>query len=210
MAMLKLRGLSMLQTRLNVRRMVGGAVGLLVFLALSAPVYSASIELTPGSPGMLGINQPGNNNCEPDCVYDAFGLINDGSLGLLYKSDVAGSDGGTFDGSYNTSYANTPSDPSDALIQHVSGEPSISCPDCYLAIKNGDHAPNYYFYDLGSWDGLMDIEMSGFWPAGGAISHVAIWGSEGEPSNEIPVPGTGLLMGLSLAAFGLWRWKAQY
>ena len=214
MVMLKLRGLSMLQTRSNVRRMVGGALGLMVFLALSGPAFSSPIVLTPSTPGVLGIDQPGNNNCEPECVYDAFGLTNDGTLELLYKSDVGGSDEGAFDEFYNTSYDNTPGDPSDALLEHVEGESSITCPECFLAIKDGNHAPNYYFYDLESWDGLMDIEMSGFWPAGGAISHVAIWGREGDVEEvpgggEVPEPGTVLLFGSGLAGLGLWRWRTN-
>ena len=48
-------------------------------------------------------------------------------------------------------------------------------------------------FDISSWDGTMDIVMTGFWPDQGAISHVDIIG------NEVPVPaavwlfGTGLL-----------------
>lgn len=183
------------------------AVGVLGTMALSA--QAAVIQLNPASPGIIGgdtLTPPtGPSNCEPGCVYDAFGLANDGSLELLYKSDVGGGDSGTFASSYNTEFFNTPSDPSDATISWIVDQPAITCPSCYLAIKNGNSTPTYYFYDLSSWDGTSDIVLTGFWAnTQGAISHVSIWGKD-SPQFDVAEPATLGLLGLSLLGFGLAR-----
>jgi hypothetical protein len=158
-------------------------------------------------------------NCEPDCIYTAFSLTNDpgtaDDLILYYKSDVSGtsgtgSDSGFFAGSYNTTFSNDADDPEDALIEHISGA-FISCPECYLAIKDGSSDPNYYFYDLASWNGLDDIELQDFWPEKGAISHISIWGREdgGGGDDEIPEPGILFLMGAGLMGLGYARRRKQ-
>ncbi|MDC8444631.1 MAG: PEP-CTERM sorting domain-containing protein [Nitrosomonas sp.] len=165
-----------------------------------------AIIITPSTAGIIlgsSLTPPtGPANCEPNCVYNAFnvnGGVNNGSLSLLYKSDVSGtsgigSDSGTFAASYMTTFSNTATDPSNALIDYISGA-SITCPDCYLAIKDGNHAPTYYFYNLASWNGTEDIILRDFWPQQGAISHVSIWG---KPSTSIPEPGIVLLLGIGL------------
>jgi hypothetical protein len=93
-----------------------------------------------------------------------------------------------------TTFSNTATDPANALIDYISG-PSITCPECYLAIKDGNQTPSYYFFDLASWNGTDDIELQGFWPNQGAISHVSIWG---KPSTSVPEPGIVLLLGIGL------------
>jgi hypothetical protein len=182
------------------------AVGVLGSMALSA--QAAVINLDPTSPGIIGgdtLTPPtGAANCEPGCVYDAFGLANDGSLELLYKADVGSGDSGDFADSYNTVFSNTANDPSDATISYILGQPAIVCPSCYLAIKDGNATPSYYFYDLSGWDGVSDIVLTGFWPNGGAISHVSIWGLE-QPQFDVAEPATLGLLGLSLLGFGLAR-----
>jgi hypothetical protein len=172
-------------------------------LALLTPALTeaATIFLTPESPGIVGQTlDPAN--CEPECLEDALGV--DAGV-LLYKSDQGGGDSGTFAGSYDTEYFNTPGDPEDATISYTGGA-SISCPACYLAIKDGNSSPNWYFYDLAAWDGISDIVMTGFFPGKGAISHVSIWGNpeeEGGGEEEgatVPEPASLLLFGLGVAA----------
>jgi len=83
-----------------------------------------------------------------------------GTLDELYKMDVgAGSDTGPYAGSYQTTFSNTATDPSDALIQYISGA-SITCPDCFLLIKDGNHSPAQYIFDIGIWNGTEDISMT--------------------------------------------------
>lgn len=160
-----------------------------------------AIVITPSTAGIIlgsSLTPPtGPSNCEPNCVYNAFNInggVNDGSLSLLYKGAVGNPDEGTFAASYVTTFSNTAANPSNALIDYIAG-PSITCPDCYLAIKDGNHAPTYYFYDLASWNGTEDIVLRNFWPQKGAISHVSIWG---KPSTNVPEPGIVLLLGIGL------------
>lgn len=160
-----------------------------------------AIVITPSTAGIIlgsSLTPPtGPSNCEPNCVYNAFNInggVNDGSLSLLYKGAVGNPDEGTFAASYVTTFSNTAANPSNALIDYIAG-PSITCPDCYLAIKDGNHAPTYYFYDLASWNGTEDIVLRNFWPQKGAISHVSIWGKS---STNVPEPGIVLLLGIGL------------
>lgn len=189
----------------------------ILLAALAALVLTAvpaqALMLTPTTSGMLSGNL-GAANCEPGCVYDAFGLLNDGSLSLLYKADVGRDDNdprgpaptaysGTFAGSYTTVFSNTEFDPSNATISYVAPMPAIVCGTCYLVIKDGNQTPSYYFYNLSlapGWNGNDDIIMSGFWPGDGAISHVAIWGAS---TASVPEPGLLALMGIGLTGMGI-------
>lgn len=173
-----------------------------------------ALLITPSTPGIiLGSSlTPATTsaNCESGCVYTAFGLTNDGSLSLLYKADVgtatnpATVESGSFAGSYGTVFSNTALDPADALITYDGApDPFMSCPACYLAIKDGNHAPTYYFFNLAGWNGTDELRLTGFWPNQGAISHVSIWGSS--IPTKVPEPGSLALLGAGLLALGAMR-----
>ncbi len=183
-------------------------VGLLSFLlVLGVGTHAFALNLTPEDM-IPGTDEMGPSNCEAGCVYETFGLVDDGSLQLLYKADVGGGDSGTYAGDYTTVFNNTPTDPSDALISW-NGVDAIICEACYLAVKDGNQDPAYYFYNLSLWDGMENLNLTGFWPNAGAISHVSIWGIEGDGPGGTPTPepGTMFLMGSGLAGLGFWRWK---
>jgi len=162
-----------------------------------ASAANATIVLNPGNtiPGLPGM---GPSNCEPGCVNTIFGTS---GLSLLYKSnedgDLVGDDSGTYAGSYSTWYYNDIGDPGNALLFYTGGS-DIDCPSCYLAIKDGNQTPAYYFYNLSAWDGHETLSLENFWPGKGAISHISIWGRSTPTS--VPEPSTMALLGLGLLA----------
>lgn len=170
---------------------------LILVLSFAATAQASTIALTPSSPGVIGGVCVGN---EPACVYTAFGLLDNGSLVLYYKGDLGNADQGSFEAYYDTLFTSTPTDPSNATITWVGTAPNfITCPACYLVIKDGiGHTPPYYFYNLSTWNGMDTIELTGFWPNGGAISHVSIWGVAESQLQLVPEPASLILLGMGL------------
>jgi hypothetical protein len=119
-------------------------------------------------------------------------------LQSLYKQDVgAGSDSGSFAASYQTSFANSSTDPEDALIVLVAGMDPIDCGICYLVVKDGNHSPAQYIFNLSMLGMINSLSATNFWPQGGAISHVEIVGK----LSPVPVPAAVWLFGTALIGF---------
>jgi hypothetical protein len=181
-------------------------IKLLMVLALFMAGMQANatiITLSPGTEIDCGGTGCGGVGIGPGTsAIDSY-ITSTYSVTGLYKDNVGGSEEGGFLSSYETTFSNTASDPEDALIEYISG-PTISCPECYLLVKDGNHAPMWYLFDIGSWDGVMDIDMQDFWPNGGAISHVSIYGGE---NGDVPEPGPLALLALGLIGVGLRRLK---
>lgn len=113
----------------------------------------------------------------------------------LYKKDAPTAESGSFAGSYDTVFNG---DLSGGTISWVSSQPYINLSSIYLLVKDGNHVPAWYLFDISNWNGQSDIVMSGFWPEGGAISNVGIWGGTS------PVPDGGSMATLlGMALFGL-------
>ena len=121
---------------------------------------------------------------------------------LAYKMNVSGPEVGPFAAPYSTSFFNTPSDPADATISYISG-PKITAEDIYLLVKDGNHNPKGYLFDISSWNGMENLVLTGFWPNQGAISHVSIY-TRGNAS--VPDGGaTLMLLGIGLSSLAAAR-----
>ena len=144
---------------------------------------------------------PSNNPYYPSIsnpIYDnpnaeVVSLVTGNTVQELYKQDQGVSDEGPFASSYNTEFSNEPLDPEDATITYVASMPFISGSPLYLLVKDGKQNPIWYLFDITGWNGQDDIEMTGFWPQQGAISHVSLYG----PS-PVPIPAAVWLLGSGL------------
>lgn len=160
----------------------------------------------------------------------AFGSILGDSM-LMYKAESAddtapgntpAAEAGLLRNSYETSFIFDLLDVSDgysgATISH-SGGPAVDCShDCFLVIKDGDHNPAAYLFNLAlgwdplganggqptkegpsSWDGIMDLRLANFWnDVGGSVSYVAIYGKE---ISAVPLPTAAWLFSAALLGF---------
>ncbi len=135
------------------------------------PSTVEAVTIVPGDAFCTSNDQGGN-----DTIFLAGCGVT--GVSLLYNAEPGGGDGGSFAGSYSTVFSNTAQDPSDATITYDGApDPTITCPSCYALVKDGNFEPAKYLINLGSWNGTDPLEFVGFWPDGGAISHVSIWGS---------------------------------
>jgi hypothetical protein len=126
----------------------------------------------------------------------------------LYKENVGdGFDTGPHASNYKTTFSNSAADPMDALIEWV-GPGFITSNPVFLLVKDGNHSPGWYLFKItvggaGNWDGKEDLDLQDFWPNGGAISHVTLYGST---QNRVPDGGSlSVLIGMSLAGLAAAR-----
>lgn len=189
----------------------------LVLILLSVFAFEArALILTPSdcTPGTCVTDAGVGSTSNPDALEIATFVGTSSDLTLLYKAEVGGTDSGTYADDYNTLFANSAADPEDAFISWLGSDFIDICGDeCYLSVKDGNHDPSLYIFDItGMWDGQELISLTDFWaptaldPKGqGAISNVAIWGA-GVPVSE---PGTLALFGLGLLGLALSSKKAS-
>lgn len=176
----------------------------MLLIALSAVIIvfgvvssANALTITPATTPQWTGNQT-NNNEVLAAIYTIMGSV----LPELYKADVppaVPSESGPFQNSYQTTFSNSPSDPQDATIVYGGDPlPYITASPLYLLVKDGSATPAWYLFGLNytgapNWDGKEDLELRGFWPDTGAISHVALYGTA-----AVPEPITLLLLGLGL------------
>ncbi|MFH2046425.1 MAG: PEP-CTERM sorting domain-containing protein [Pseudomonadota bacterium] len=120
----------------------------------------------------------------------------------LYKQEVGGAEVGDFADSYQTFFTPTTDPKGATIIYDGDPDPYINGNPIYLLVKDGKHG--HYLFNLSaitiddstySWNGQDTIILSGFYPDGGSISHISIYGTS-VPS--VPEPATLLLLGFGL------------
>lgn len=185
---------------------------LLLLAGLSAALVTQlnAIVITPTTGTLNSTRWEGDETGQPQINVVIAGII--GNSTELYKQNVGdATDSGPLATSYVTTFSNTAADPSDALIDYVSG-PFVA-PTAYLLVKDGNQDPAWYLFNLTAL-GMStvsgeDITLDNFWPQNGAISHVALYsGGGGGGQTGVPDGGsTVALLGLGLAALALVRRK---
>jgi hypothetical protein len=175
-----------------------------------APAVDASIYLTPEGAGLKdGSTAPNaleefttGTQTSQSQINTAIASILGASIELYKENFGDGFDTGSFSSSYSTVFSNPSNDPGNATISYVSGAKILGA--THVLVKDGNHSPAWYLYDItGLWDGMASIEAINFWPNGGAISHITLYGTTGPPTGtgpNVPEPGALLVwVGLILA-----------
>ncbi|MDA3868672.1 MAG: hypothetical protein PF589_01710 [Gammaproteobacteria bacterium] len=172
---------------------------------LAAPAQALTITPTPTDCTLYSC-VTGPETAESDIRDIIESLYPD--INELYKQNVLGGEEGDLADSYTTTFTNSSSDPEDADIVYDGDEAeTASCPTCLLLVKDGNHQPAWYLFDLSSiWDGMETINLRGFWPDQGAISHVSLYGND---STTVAEPQVLALLGMGLTALVVVRRKAR-
>lgn len=171
---------------------------LVALMAVGISLNANALLITPTTQPQWSGSLP--KNPDANDVEDITGTS--AELTLAYKKDVGGSEEG-MGGSYESSF-DPANDPEDATIRYTGGSIITGTP-IYLLVKDGDHDPRWYVFDISGWNGTETITLDGFWPNGGAISHVSIYNPGG---TSVPDAGSSLaLLGVALTSIGFLRRK---
>ncbi|MGQ9663177.1 MAG: hypothetical protein ACUVWX_12685 [Kiritimatiellia bacterium] len=176
--------------------------GLLLLPTLLFALNASALLITPMDLSLVMTGSEPSQATITSILEDYFASILPYDLPLLYKQEVDGAEDGLF-APYYTTFFSPPGDAENGLITWV-GPQAINQESVYMLVKDGNQSPSWYLFNLRSagWDGQEDLELRGFWPAKGSISHVTIYGG----GTSIPDGGTTLtLLGLALLGLGTAR-----
>jgi VPDSG-CTERM motif len=176
-------------------------------LAMTMSFDASALTITPPSNPPLadlnspyyvpGLTYPGSANPGIVSVVDTYlsGKYPLDPPDLAYKQNAGGSEEGWLGPSYTTLFN---SDASGATITYNGSGPALALGPKYLLVKDGNHLPYAYLFDLTSaWNGTETLTLSGFWPDKGEISYVAMYVPDGG--------STLMLLGMALAGLGAAR-----
>lgn len=172
---------------------------LIAVAGLVLPGTASALSITPTT-GALSVTRWQGNEHTPPTIATAIAPYIGGAT-QQYKNNVGGAEEGALQASYNGTFGPSNADAGYGTISYVSG--SIVSPTAFFLVKDGNHQPAWYLYNLTAlgWTGVESLELSGFWPNQGSISHVAIYGGIG---TSVPDSGTTVgLLGLGLLGFAL-------
>ena len=106
----------------------------------------------------------------------------DTDFGLLYKQNEGSGEEGSLTGSYSTTFNG---DLSGSTTTYGSGTNADN--STWLIVKDGNNLPQWYVFDISTWNGTDDFNLENFWNGNdsnnasqnGAISHFSIWSGPG-------------------------------
>ena len=101
-----------------------------VFGVLALAAQAQALVITPSTDTPL----TGTQTDQPSIDIAIAGAL--GTSVELYKQNVGGSESGALAGSYETTFFNTPTDPSGVLIEYVGGD--VVGPTAFLLVKDGN------------------------------------------------------------------------
>jgi hypothetical protein len=163
---------------------------------------SASAIIIDPDSGVLNTSRwQGNENDQNDLNPIIASIVGNSVEQFKVESVISGPLAGSYNGSFTAD--------SGLISWTGTGQDDIIRPDAYLLVKDGNHEPAWYLFNMTAlgWDGSSDdIVLFGFWSeTQGSISHLTLYSGSG---TTVPDGGSMLvLLGGAVTVLGFLRRK---